>query len=63
MNVVEFFDVNNDEHLQAWAHLERVGTWPKGFLPASIEMPPVWATGIAFKMADAWIAAKLSSEE
>jgi hypothetical protein len=32
MNLADFFDPNNIEHIRAYRHLENTGSWPKSFL-------------------------------
>ena len=54
----EWFDVDNMEHLKAWQHLEKEGTWPKHFVPADVEMNNNWYLTCQVKMADAWLELK-----
>ena len=57
IDVVEFFDVYNQEHIIAYQHLQETGKWPIDF---AIELsghphPSMWQVGIINKMADAWV--------
>ena len=63
MNVVHWFDPENDSHLRAWKHLSDTGSWPVGFIPEGTLFPTMWQSQIAFKMADKWVAHKAASSE
>jgi hypothetical protein len=63
MDLYDYFDVNNIEHLKAYRYLQNNGSWPKDFfanLPFSIEIGPHWNTLIKSKLADAYVDLKLS---
>jgi hypothetical protein len=51
MSIVEFFDINNHEHVSAWIYLEDHAVWPKGFLPTDIYFPPGWGPSITYRLA------------
>jgi len=55
MNVIDYFDPYNHNHLLAYQTLQETGMWPKGFLPEGIEIPSYWNPLITQKIADAWI--------
>jgi len=55
MTLTEFFDPYSVEHLKAYRHLEKVGTWPPGFIPEKTDVEPYWQVSISNKMAKAWI--------
>jgi hypothetical protein len=57
INVEDFFDPYNVEHLKAYEHLERTGTWPEGFIPHDVKMTPFWQITIACKLATAFVKA------
>ena len=38
MKIEEWFDTNNLEHMRAFKHLNKTGTWPIDFLPDDIEI-------------------------
>lgn len=42
MNLLDWFDPDNIEHLKAYAELERTGIWPVGFIPEDIKFPTSW---------------------
>ena len=63
MNIADWFDVNNIEHLKAYKHLEDTGFWPKNFLPEEMEMPALWGVSLAHKLADAYIDMMLRCSE
>lgn len=55
MNIIEFFDEDDINHLKAYKHLLDTGMWPKGFVPEGTEFPPVWQILIANTLANAWL--------
>jgi hypothetical protein len=55
MNIVDWFDPHNIEHINAYKHLESVGHWPKGFIPKDIIINSMWPMQIREKMCDAWM--------
>lgn len=55
MNIVEWFDVNDKQHIAAWIELGDSGVWPMGFIPPGMDFPMAWQGQIAFKMANAWV--------
>jgi hypothetical protein len=54
-NILDYFDIYNADHLKAYQHLEKTGSWPEGFLPENIKFPPFWQINLSIKMALAWI--------
>lgn len=55
MNIVDWFDPKNLDHLTAYVSLQRHGSWPVGFIPNGITFPPAWAVLIASKIADHYL--------
>lgn len=51
---MDWFDVSNREHLEAWEVLQRTGSWPEGFAQDTT-FPTGWEYIIKGKMADAWL--------
>lgn len=49
-----WFDIHNPEHINAYKHLSKTGTWPKGFVTDSIVLPALWLTIIQARMAEAY---------
>ena len=62
MNIVDWFDVNNFEHILAYNYLIKTGHWPKGFLPDNIKFIPNWNILIMSNLANAYINAKKLKE-
>lgn len=65
MNIVEFFDPNNQQHLQAYRHLSTKGFWPLEFmemLPKDLEGTVEWHFGVVDKMAKCWVDSILGSD-
>ncbi len=55
MNIVDYFDPYNMEHIRAYRHLQKEGTWSRGFIPEGMEFPNGWHFLVLNKLADAWI--------
>jgi hypothetical protein len=57
VNVVEWFDPYDIEHIRAYRQMQEGGHWPKGLLPKNIEFPRSysWFSAVEAKMAQAWI--------
>lgn len=58
-SIVDWFDVNDTNHVGAYRHLQQTGVWERGFLPENIIFPVAWHAMIAFKLADAYMDEKL----
>jgi len=62
MNIVDWFDIENIEHLKAFYGIEYEGKyWPEGMLPKNIEFPQDynWASLLSFKIVKHYIQQKL----
>lgn len=55
----DWFDAENMNHLAAYKHLQKTGTWPKGFIPENVEMEAQWLIHVIDKIANQWIKEKL----
>ena len=55
VSIVEWFDVDNKEHVDAYYHLLNEGSWPVGFIPDNIHRLPMWQLDIANKLANRWV--------
>jgi len=55
MNIAEWFDPHNIDHIKAYRFLSETGTWPIGFVPLGMEFGPVWYAELATKMAECWV--------
>ena len=55
MDIIEFFDPYNMEHVRAYEHLQKTGQWPKGFIPKRTLFPTNWHLLIINKLANAWV--------
>lgn len=56
MNILDYFDVNDRDHLHAYRTLTDTGTWPEGFIPEGTTFSPVWQIGLASMLASAWVS-------
>jgi len=61
MNIVDWFDVNNLEHLKAYKHLGETGVWPTTFIPNFVEMGTLWYGRITSKIADEFVNKMLNN--
>ena len=55
MDLIEFFDSYNINHLIAYKYLTETGTWPEGFIPDKCILSNVWQYQLAAKMAVAYV--------
>jgi len=60
MDILEFFDITNIEHLRAYRQLNKIGVWPKGFIPEDTTFGNAgWFPILADRMANAYINDKI----
>ncbi|NVZ11281.1 helix-turn-helix transcriptional regulator [Allochromatium humboldtianum] len=57
MNLANWFNPHNPEHMKAYDFLRKNGHWHEGFMPDDVEVPVLWAPLIHEKMATAWLEA------
>lgn len=58
-NIVDWFNVHDRKHVEAWAVLRATGMWPKGFIPEGMEFPDQWQQRIEDAMAREYCRAML----
>ena len=46
IQVEDWFDIYNPEHLRAYRHLSRNGMWPEGFIPKDVECGRYWQVAL-----------------
>jgi hypothetical protein len=61
MDIIEFFDPYNKDHIKAYREMEQTA-WPKGFLPKDIYISEGWDIRIKNKIVNAWINHILGDE-
>lgn len=54
MNIVDFFNPQDETHQLALAYFAETRQWPKGFLPPNVEQPENWETQLLDKMVSIW---------
>jgi len=59
MNIVDWFDPKNLDHLRAYNHLRNYGEWPVGFITENIEFPVNWPILLLAKIANEYINERL----
>lgn len=55
IEIADWFNVYSKDHLMAYRTLESTGSWPKGFIPENVRLPPGWQMQLFAKMAGAWM--------
>ena len=55
INVVEWFDVDNPEHIAAYVYLNHHGSWPEGSIPDNVFFCPQWQLYLQNKLAEAYL--------
>lgn len=56
MDILEWFDISNIEHLRAYMLLNEVGVWPMGFIPADVTFSSLWNGRLNSRMAGLYVA-------
>ena len=60
MKFIDWFDINKKEHLQAYDHLSKTGTWPESFIPENVSMDDdLWQAVLSFRIANAYVGERL----
>jgi len=55
MDIVNWFNPYDKEHVAAYFVLTEKGQWPENFIPDWVELSPTWYMEITASMADAWV--------
>jgi hypothetical protein len=55
IDVVDWFNPYDHEHIDAYKHLMEHGMWPEGFIPDNVEMSLNWNIKLMAIMTDCWI--------
>jgi len=63
LSIVEWFQTDNHEHLEAYRCLCEYGVWPEGFLPSDAEFPNMWQVLLGQKLAGCWVNHMLKSKK
>ena len=62
MDILEFFDITNTEHINAFALFDTTGRWPEKFIPEGTTFQSGWHYSILSKMGAAYMIMKLANE-
>jgi len=54
MDILNWFEVDNYEHINAYVHLQETGCWPENFIPENIDFCLNWNTLLMAEMAYAY---------
>ncbi|MHA2019845.1 MAG: hypothetical protein ACTSXY_16400 [Promethearchaeota archaeon] len=66
MEITEFLNPYDLEHVKAYSEMLNTGYWPTGFYHkylVDMEFPWDWQIAINYKMAKLWLEVVLSTEE
>jgi hypothetical protein len=55
IDIAEWFEVENIEHLTAYKVLMDTGSWPEGFIPAHVELSSIWQVSLMSMMTAEYI--------
>ena len=58
----EWFDVTDEDHLQAFDTLSRTGAWPLGFITNERKLSHIWHMQITCMLADSYMKERLEHE-
>lgn len=61
IDMYDFFDPHNKEHMDAYLYLKEYGCWPTGFINGDLK--PTWFFDIQAIMANAWVNHFFSEEQ
>lgn len=61
MKFEDFFDPSNIEHIKAYAHVEKTGAWPEGFIPIGVITSYIDVITAQSKLAHAYIEQSLNN--
>jgi hypothetical protein len=59
MKFLDFFNPLDIDHLTAYQHLQKKGTWPVKFIPDDVEFETTWQLLLQGKMADLWVGTNI----
>ena len=59
MDICDFFDIHDRDHLVAWLSLSKTGLWPKGFIPEGITFQTQWQAIIVWRLAGEYVKEKV----
>ena len=60
MNILDFFNPLDIDHLKAYQYLQKKGKWPEGFIDwDNIVVDPNWQMILQSKMADLWVGTNI----
>jgi len=63
MMISEWFNPRNIDHIKAYGHLMRSGTWPENFLPEGITFDSHWQFIIRSDIADIYVDNMLAKQK
>jgi len=55
VDLIDWFDIENPDHMKAYDHLQKKSTWPVNFLPADMIIPSDWYMMLHFKLAAGYV--------
>lgn len=55
INIEDWFDPTNSDHIQAFIFLNENGSWPENFIPPHVKFNQHWLEGIYRKLANEWV--------
>jgi len=60
INIIDWFDTANYQHLRSYDHLEKTGFWSQDCQPPlSVEIPLGWQIALVAKLAKSYLDLKL----
>ena len=62
MKILDWFDIYDIDHLQAWSHLEDTGIWPIDFVPDEVEFTTSWHMILSSKMSSQYVREKVEED-
>jgi hypothetical protein len=59
MNILDFFNPLDIDHLKAYQHLEKKGSWPSDFIPEDVLFDTNWQMLLQSNMAHLWVGTNI----
>jgi hypothetical protein len=54
-DLIDWFDIENPDHIKAYIHLQEKGYWPKDFFPENGTLPDHWHMKLQMKLSNGYV--------
>ncbi len=60
ISFIDWFDLENENHVKAFDTCRKTGSWPVGFIPDNVIMGINWQIEIIAKIANVWMQERIN---